>query len=102
MNESVDTKEKIVMIVKNNKHVIFEYGVRRLGLFGSFLHERQSKRSDVDILVEFDPEKKTYDNFIQLSFFLEDAFGRSVELVTPEALSPYIAPHILSEIEYVI
>jgi len=43
----------------------------------------------------------SYDNFIQLSFFLEDLFRRRVELVTTESLSPYIGPHIMSEVEYV-
>jgi hypothetical protein len=53
-------------------------------------------------LPEFEQGKKTFDNFIQLSFFLEDLFKRRVELVTTESLSPYIGPHIMSEVEYVI
>jgi predicted nucleotidyltransferase len=57
--------------------------------------------SDIDILVAFKPEQKTFENFMNLSFFLEDIFGRSVDLVTVEALSPYIGPHILEEVEYV-
>ena len=39
---------------------------------------------------------------MDLSFFLEDVFGRRIELVTTDALSPYLGPHILSEVEYVI
>jgi predicted nucleotidyltransferase len=58
--------------------------------------------SDVDVLVEFEQDRKTFDNFIQLSFLLEDLFQRRVELVTIESLSPYIGPHILSEVEYAI
>ena len=57
--------------------------------------------SDVDILVSFTPEKKTFDNFMHLGFFLEDLLGRTVDLVTTESLSPHIGPHILSEVEYV-
>ena len=41
------------------------------------------------------------DNFIQLSFFLEDLLKRRVELVTPESISPYIRPYIMNEVEYV-
>ena len=55
----------------------------------------------MDILVEFDPGLKTFDNFIHLAFFLEDILKRRVELVTPDALSPYIGPHIMKEVESV-
>jgi predicted nucleotidyltransferase len=53
------------------------------------------------VLVDFMPEKHTFDNFMDVAFFLEELLGRKVELVTPEALSPYIGPHILGEMERV-
>ena len=52
-------------------------------------------------LVAFEPGQKTFDNFMRLSFFLEDILGRPVDLVTEEALSPYIGPYIRNEAEYV-
>jgi predicted nucleotidyltransferase len=55
----------------------------------------------VDLLVDFFPEQKTFDNFMELSFFLEDLLGRKVELVTPQSLSKFIAPYILNELENV-
>ena len=72
----------------------------RYGLFGSFAHGEPNEQSDVDMLVEFAPGKKTFDNFMALAFLLEDLFERKVDLLTPEAMSPYIGPHILREIEY--
>src|SRR5262249_50632395 len=63
---------------------------RGMGLFGSFLREQQGHDSDVDMLVEFEPGRKTFDAFMQLACFLESLFGRRVELVTPESFSPYI------------
>ena len=57
--------------------------------------------SDVDLLVEFEPNKKTFTNFSNLVFFLEDLLGQRVEIVTVESLSPYIGPYILREVEYV-
>jgi predicted nucleotidyltransferase len=51
-------------------------------------------------LVEFEEGRKTFDNFMQLSFLLEEVLQRHVELVTLESLSPYIGPHILREVEY--
>ncbi len=58
-------------------------------------------QSDVDILVEFEPQQKSFNNFMDLCFFLEDLLGRNVDLVTKESLSPYIGPRILDEVEYV-
>jgi predicted nucleotidyltransferase len=99
--EPVQTKESIVSLIKTYQSQITALGVRRLGLFGSFVREQPSLESDIDLLVEFAPGCKTYSNLIQLSFFLEDLFKRQVELVTLESLSPHIGPHILSEVEYV-
>lgn len=61
----------------------------------------QDSQSDVDLLVEFEPGRKTFDNFMNLCFLLEDLFRRRVEPVTPESLSPYIKPNILEQAEYV-
>jgi predicted nucleotidyltransferase len=98
---AVQTKEQLLSLLQEHRHHIHAFGVYRLGLFGSFIREQQGGESDVDMLVEFEPGRKTFDAFMQLAFFLEGLFGRRVELVTPESLSPYIGPHILREMEYV-
>ena len=98
---AIQTKSNIVALIRNQSDQIQSFGVKRLGLFGSFVREEQNAESDVDVLVEFEPGKKTFKNFIRLCFYLEDLFKREVELVTPESLSPYIGPHILQEVEYV-
>jgi uncharacterized protein len=77
-------------------------GVRRLALFGSFSRNTQHDESDVDLLVEFVPGRKTFDNFIAICELLEESLQRRVEVVTPESLSPHIGPHILREAEDVI
>jgi len=101
MDTSVQTKKKALSLIEENQDRIKALGVKKLGLFGSFVRGEPRVESDVDLLVEFEPSKKTFDNFIQLSFFLEEVFKRRVELVTPESLSPYIGPHIMDEVEYV-
>jgi len=101
MDTAVQTKEKALSLIMEHQDGIKALGVKKLGLFGSFAREEQGVESDVDLLVEFERGKKTYDNFIQLAFFLEELFRRQVELVTPESLSPYIGPHIMNEVEYV-
>ena len=77
-------------------------GVRRIALFGSVVRGEARPDSDVDFLVEFDPERKTFRNFMALAFLLEDLLEREVEIVTTEALSPYIGPHILREAQDVL
>ena len=101
MSTTVETKQDVLRVLHDSRARIRALGVGRLGLFGSFVHDRQSVDSDVDLLVEFEPGQKSFDNFIRLSFLLEELLQRRVELVTPEALSPYIGPHILEEVEYV-
>ena len=67
-----------------------------LALFGSVVRNEARADSDVDLLVEFAPGQKSFDRFMALADLLERSLGRSVELVTTEALSPYIGPHILA------
>jgi hypothetical protein len=98
---AVQTKAHVLALLREHYCHIRAFGVRRLGLFGSFAREQQGRESDVDILVEFEPGAKTFDVFMQLAFFLEALFERRVELVTSESLSPYIGPHILREMTYV-
>jgi predicted nucleotidyltransferase len=80
---------------------ILSLGVASLSLFGSFARGEQNASSDVDILVEFQPGAKTFDHFMSLAMMLEDALGRTVELVTPQSLSRHMAPRILKEAERV-
>ena len=96
----IERKSDLFALLAKHREELREFGVKRWGVFGSFARGEQSNRSDVDILVEFEPGKKSFDNFMQLAFFLEQQIGRRVELVTPESLSPHIGPHILREVEY--
>jgi predicted nucleotidyltransferase len=100
-NMTVETQEQVQRVIDAHRAQLRNLGVRRLGLFGSFVHGEPSPGSDVDLLVEFEPGKKTFGAFMQLAFYLEDLLGRRVELVTPESLSPYIGPRIIEEVEYV-
>ncbi|HEC68045.1 MAG TPA: nucleotidyltransferase [Candidatus Desulfofervidus auxilii] len=99
--KKIKTKENVLELIRSNQDKIRSYGVRKLGLFGSFVRDKQKPESDIDLLVEFQQDKKSFDNFIQLAFFLEEILERRVELITIDALSPYIGPHIIKEVEYV-
>ena len=95
------TKSDVLTLVADHRHDLQRFGVKRLGVFGSFVRNEQGDTSDVDILVEFEAGRKTFDNYMGLAFFLEDLIGRTVDLLTPDALSPFLGPRILREVEYV-
>lgn len=100
MDATMQTKGDILEALRTNASRIRAFGVKRIGLFGSFARGGQKGESDVDLLVEFEPGRKSFDSFMQLGDFLDDLLRRRVELVTTEGLSPYIGPHILAETEY--
>lgn len=77
------------------------YGVKRIGIFGSFARGEQTKTSDIDILVEFRGGMATFDNFMQLSYFLEDIFQRKVDLLTTGGIDTYIRPRVENEVIWV-
>ena len=92
--------EKILSIIEEQEQVLNEYGVKKIGLFGSHVRLEQTNNSDVDILVEFEQGKKTFDNYMDLKYYLEDLFDRKVDLVTVEGVKPELAPSILGSVKY--
>jgi len=95
------TKEDIIDLIHRSRAKLSSFGVKSIGLFGSFVRGDSSSQSDIDILVEFNSDKMTYDNFIDTCFFLEELFDHEVEVVTADSISPYIKPYIMKEVEYV-
>ncbi len=95
------TKESILNIIKMHKGQLTGYGVKNVGLYGSYSRGEQSSESDIDILIEFDPEHEKFDNYMALYDYLEKLFqGERVEIVTKSGLSPYIGLKILNEVVY--
>ncbi len=91
-------REEILRKLAENRETIRGFGVRRLGIFGSYARGEQGKTSDMDFLVEF--EQATFDNYFDLKFFLEDLFGREVDLVIEDTIKPRIRATILEETVY--
>lgn len=94
-------RDRLISLVSEHAAELRALGVSRLGLFGSCVRGEEQSDSDIDLLVEFESGEKSYRNFIQLNFLLEDRLHRRVELVTPEALTRHLSPHVLQEVEYV-
>ena len=97
----VRDKDDIKAVINRHKQQIAAYGAKSLGLFGSYAQGRNTADSDIDLLVEFEEGKKSFDNFVNLAYFLEDVFGQKVELVTPESLSQFLKSEITNQTEYV-
>jgi hypothetical protein len=96
------TKENIIKTLKAHKGELAQLGVRNVGLFGSYLRDEQSQKSDIDLLIDFVPEDENIDNYMAAYDILELLFkNERVEIVTKNGLSPYIGPKILKEVLYV-
>lgn len=86
----------IDVLKKHEKEIKDKFGVKRIGVFGSYVRGEEKGGSDVDVLVEF--EEPTLHNFMGLIFYLEELFGKKVDLVTTNALSPYLRPTVEKEV----
>ena len=89
--------EAAIQRLKTIEAKVLRLGVRRLALLGSVLRDEAGPDSDVDVLVEFLPGEKTFDRFMAFADLLEETLEHPVEVVTTEALSPFIGPYILAE-----
>ena len=78
------TRREILALLRKHQDVLKKYKVKRIGLFGSYAIGKQHKRSDIDFLVEF--EEPTFDNFMDICFYLEKLFRRKVDVLTPDAV----------------
>ncbi|MCD5417000.1 nucleotidyltransferase family protein [Candidatus Bipolaricaulota bacterium] len=99
MKKSIDEIKKILK--KHEKELKEKYGIKEIGIFGSYLRGEAKKESDIDILVEFNPDAKiSLLDFVELENYLSDLLGVKVDLVEKSALKPRIGKQILSEVVY--
>ena len=91
--------EAILGTLERNRDAIVTYGVRSLGLFGSSARGESGSDSDLDFVVEF--EKRSFDAYMDLKAFLEELFGRRVDLVIADSIKPRIRDRILREAVHV-
>ncbi len=77
-----------------------KFHVLKIGMFGSFARGEQKDTSDVDILVEFEEGQETFDNYMDLKFYLEELFDRKVDVVIFNSIKPAIKPSIMRSVIY--
>ncbi len=102
MASELMTRDVAVARLARAESAIRALGVARLALFGSVARNEAQAGSDVDLLVQFAPGQKSFGRFMALSDLLESLLQCRVELVTTEALSPFIGPRILAEAQDVL
>ena len=96
------TKENIIATLKSYKPELSKFGVKNIGLFGSYLRNEQSDKSDIDLLIDFEPGKENFDNYMAVYDIFESIFkDEKVEVVTKNGLSKHIGPKILNDVMYV-
>lgn len=78
------TYKEIMSALEKHSDILKKCKVKKIGLFGSYVRGRQEKYSDIDFVVEF--KQPAFDNFMDLVFYLEDLFGRKVDILTPEGI----------------
>jgi len=76
------------------------FGVAKIGIFGSYARGEERPESDVDVLVVFKKGEKTFYHYMDCKFYLEDLFGRNVDLVMREAIKKRLKKPILGEVVY--
>jgi predicted nucleotidyltransferase len=85
------------ILEKQKPFLIEKYGVKKIGIFGSYVKGEQKDESDLDILVEFDRPIGLFE-FLDMEEYLGNIIGIKVEIVTPKALKPKIGEYILREV----
>ncbi len=98
-------KRAVIKILRDNMDNIRKFGVKRIGIFGSAARDELREDSDIDIVVEFEKGKATFENFGGIVEFLEKLFNREIDLLTPCGIESIriksVRERIKSEVEYV-
>lgn len=92
------TKEGITKVLREKyPYLSDEFGVKRIGLFGSYARDTPTEASDIDLVVEF--ERPLGFKFVELSEYLEQLLGQKVDVLTPAGIQGIRNPHIAQNIE---
>ncbi len=92
------TREKILQALKKEMpYFAREYGVKKIGVFGSFAKGIQTEKSDIDVFIEFDQPIGL--KFMELADYLENLFGKKTDILTPAGIKSIRLKHVARDIE---
>ena len=97
-NQTSIRDEVLAKLDANFPYIRERFGIERLGIFGSVARGEDTLESDIDVIYEFRPEYDTYDTYFDLSEYLEELFGRPVDLVSLQYLKPRLRPSVMQEV----
>jgi len=92
--------DALALLREHEPEIKKRFGVTKIGIFGSFVRGEKRPDSDVDVLVTFRKTGETFSNYMGCKFYLEDLFGRKVDLVMRGAIKKRLKPYILGEVVY--
>ena len=100
--KKVQTREQLLGILRNSRQGLTDlFGVTDIAVFGSYAKDSPRRGSDIDIMVELEPSRKTFDNYMELKFFLSRITGGKIDLVLKESVREELKPVIFSEAVHV-
>ena len=98
-------KEEVIKLLRENMGKLREFGVRKIGIFGSAARDELGDESDIDIVVEFEENRGGFEDFGGVVEFLENLFGKKVDILTPKGIESIrikpVRERIKREVEYV-
>ena len=95
----MSSNAELLRLLSDQRSTLRSFGVKTIGIFGSVARGSDRRDSDVDVLVEL--ERNSFDDYMELLFFLEDLFGRKVDLVEKGTIKPTIRKRVLQDTVYV-
>ena len=93
-------RSEILQTLAARREDLTGMGVKSMAIFGSVARDEARPDSDVDVLVTFRKNGETFSNYMECKFYLEDLFGRKVDLVMKGAIKKRLKPYILGEVVY--
>lgn len=96
-------KQDILNYLKSNQEYYYKkFGIKFIGLFGSFARDEANDNSDIDILYKIEKDKKlSIFKYLKLTKQLEDFFHKKIDLVRDETLKSQVKRYIQKDINYV-
>ena len=94
----VHSRAEVLKEIQGHRAEIEKFCVTSISIFGSAARDELTATSDVDVLVDYQEGQITFDNYMGLKFYLEDLFGRKVDLATQKMLKPRLKTAIAGEI----
>jgi len=93
----------LIMFLRNRRGTLkSDYRIAKIGLIGSFARGQQTEKSDIDLLVEFEPDTDDiFDKKMKLRAMLKGSFNRDVDICREKYIKPYLRNYLLKEVIYV-